>query len=168
MRYIRQSVAWVCIGVPLAGMLSIGCGLFGLPVSGPKAIAANSHLIQFTVDITDEDGTPLSDVQVSMVKYSITTDLFFGEVDKAASEAPQKVNGRYTCNVFGNYAVQLTFEKAGYGSVTAMYAEADVVAHGPRGGFMSYPKKPDEATKNVKNYPQQHVILARSGGAGGG
>jgi hypothetical protein len=158
MRLFRSSIAVVCIVIPAAAFVGIGCGLFTLPITGPKALITNAHLIHCTVDIMDEDGTPLDGVTVQITKYSMDANLFIGETDKSDT-TEQQVNGRYECSSFGNYAVHMSFSKPGFGTVEVLYANADVVHHS--GQFIARPAY-DEPAINVEKYPQQHVILSRN------
>ena len=152
---IRRALSIAVIVSAIAALVSMNCGIFVLPVTGPKALAANAHWIHFTVDIMDDDGTPLPEVTINVAKFSMDANLIVGETDKSTSET-HTVNGHYEFLSFGNYGVELTFSKPGYGNVQAIYADSDMITHPPR--FFSRGEFTERAV-NVDKYPQQHVIL---------
>ena len=160
MRHFKRSLAATCILVPLAGMLSINCGLFTLPVTGPKALITNAQRIHFALDVVDTEGNPIPDVDVEAVKYSADSDLFFGEVEKAKGET-KTVSGQFAFDAFGLYAAGVTISKAGYGQVRLLCANSDNVKRLPPPGLSMRMALPHDKIVNVDQYPNQRVVLSK-------
>lgn len=99
----------------LAGLVflsSSACGIFTAPVSIPSAIAEN-HNAQLEGTITTADGTPLSDVTLTVRKTHAYWDAVMGTVNKY-EDSSTLVSEKFSVWRRGNSKVQLIFTKPGY------------------------------------------------------
>jgi hypothetical protein len=159
---LQRFLAIPLIFLPAAALLSMGCGLFTLPVDGPKALAKNAERLHFTLDIVDDAGMPLPDVTLEIRLLSADADLLWGEVEK--SEAQTKtVSGHYEYDGFGKYAVLITVSKPGYGTTTLLCSNKEKLVRERSPGLFAYPHLPIESLHevNVEKFSQQHVVLTR-------
>ncbi|HVX83442.1 MAG TPA: hypothetical protein VH253_01360 [Phycisphaerae bacterium] len=153
----RRGMALVCIALPIGALLSLGCGLFILPVAGPKAALHNAQRIEFTLHVVGKDGKLLDGVMAKIYRHKDNLDVF-GESDSVSDPEQRTIDGELHYKSVGAYAVEIDLEKSEYVATSALFGNEDDV-HLVPGYWMSmiYTGRP----VNVRTHPEVVIQMFR-------
>jgi len=161
---LRRLLPVLALLVPTGLLVSTGCGIFTLPVEGPKIAVVNSKLIGITSDVVDDAGQPLDGVTAQINLHSLDTNIFIPEVEKTDGEK-LTFDKTFSYSSFGHYAVVVTFTKPGYATVQRVYSFEDHVNINSNSGMFSMDKTPvtfpPEAYINTIKTPRSTVVMPR-------
>ena len=155
----KKSLALTCILLPAVALGSLNCGIIALPVEGPKALVANARSLEFSVDIVDASGQPLDDVTVTATRHALKPEMFFVETDDRKPDRPVVVDKKFDYKTFGNFAVEVRYEKPGFIPHTTLYGESYNIRI--PAVFMRMPVLTND-TINLKQTPHPCVTLIRN------
>lgn len=110
---MKKLIPLVIIALGIAGMLSLGCGILFAPVQVGRLMDVNGPL-QATGTIADQNGQPLRDVTVELIRLAEKKEIVTGM--SAADRKPETrtVGPDFDLFHYGDYAWQMTFTKPGY------------------------------------------------------
>jgi len=157
MRLTTLAGIWMCA----ASFWLSGCGIIALPVTIPE-VMKNARTLKFSVDVVDENGTPLDAVTVMPVRHAKRIDLLFEYIEEKKPCATQRADGAFSYRGFGDFGILVTYFKEGYRAEKVGYAlDDDTTFEGTMFLFFLRMAERTDQYVNVRKEPRSMVVLKR-------